>query len=150
MSTEVHQAAEIVTTSNELDLLFDPLFDEYFNGEHQVVLKSSAGKMPTKIELTLEQSQQGVSNDVLDEDDVLETPALTASVTPPSAKGKEVASSASVEAGNRDHQSDMSVGFVGSNGNGKHTVIDLDEYDEEAAATNRAKKQLVTVKIEKP
>ncbi|GJS28148.1 hypothetical protein Tco_0488768 [Tanacetum coccineum] len=42
MSTEVHQAAEIVTTSNELDLLFDPLFDEYFNGEHQVVLKSSA------------------------------------------------------------------------------------------------------------
>ncbi|GKG24340.1 hypothetical protein Tco_0394968 [Tanacetum coccineum] len=41
MSTEVHQAAETVTTSNELDLLFDPLFDEYFNGENQVVLKSS-------------------------------------------------------------------------------------------------------------
>ncbi|GJV78796.1 hypothetical protein Tco_1514666 [Tanacetum coccineum] len=30
------------TTSNELDLLFGPLFDEYFNGENQVVLKSSA------------------------------------------------------------------------------------------------------------
>ncbi|GJU08506.1 hypothetical protein Tco_0870971 [Tanacetum coccineum] len=28
--------------SNDLDLLFDPLFDEYFNGENQVVLKSSA------------------------------------------------------------------------------------------------------------
>ncbi|GJS99499.1 hypothetical protein Tco_0820669 [Tanacetum coccineum] len=42
MSTEVHQAAETVTMSNELDLLFDPLFDEYFNGENQVVLKSSA------------------------------------------------------------------------------------------------------------
>ncbi|GKC68591.1 hypothetical protein Tco_1101189 [Tanacetum coccineum] len=42
VSTEVHQAAETVTTSNELDLLFDPLFDEYFNGENQVVLKSSA------------------------------------------------------------------------------------------------------------
>ncbi|GJV54214.1 hypothetical protein Tco_1449955 [Tanacetum coccineum] len=42
MSTEVHQAAETVTTSNELDLLFGPLFDEYFNGENQVVLKSSA------------------------------------------------------------------------------------------------------------
>ncbi|GKA40068.1 hypothetical protein Tco_0732661 [Tanacetum coccineum] len=42
VSTEVHQAAEIVTTSNELDLLFGPLFDEYFNGENQVVLKSSA------------------------------------------------------------------------------------------------------------
>ncbi|GJT24054.1 hypothetical protein Tco_0893991 [Tanacetum coccineum] len=41
MSTEVHQAAETVTTSNELDLLFGPLFDEYFNGENQVVLKSS-------------------------------------------------------------------------------------------------------------
>ncbi|GJY83436.1 retrovirus-related pol polyprotein from transposon TNT 1-94 [Tanacetum coccineum] len=38
----VHQAAETVTTSNELDLLFGPLFDEYFNGENQVVLKSSA------------------------------------------------------------------------------------------------------------
>ncbi|GJS06977.1 hypothetical protein Tco_0363773 [Tanacetum coccineum] len=42
LSTEVHQAAETVTTSNELDLLFGPLFDEYFNGENQVVLKSSA------------------------------------------------------------------------------------------------------------
>ncbi|GJS71897.1 hypothetical protein Tco_0704738 [Tanacetum coccineum] len=42
LSAEVHQAAEIVTMSNELDLLFGPLFDEYFNGENQVVLKSSA------------------------------------------------------------------------------------------------------------
>ncbi|GJW82140.1 hypothetical protein Tco_0146115 [Tanacetum coccineum] len=42
MSTEVHQAAETVTTSNELDLIFGPLFDEYFNGENQVVLQSSA------------------------------------------------------------------------------------------------------------
>ncbi|GJV83068.1 hypothetical protein Tco_1522966 [Tanacetum coccineum] len=42
MSTKGHQVAEIVTTSNELDLLFGPLFDEYFNGENQVVLKSSA------------------------------------------------------------------------------------------------------------
>ncbi|GKE81829.1 hypothetical protein Tco_1551829, partial [Tanacetum coccineum] len=41
MSTEVHQAAETVTTSNKLDLLFGPLFDKYFNGENQVVLKSS-------------------------------------------------------------------------------------------------------------
>ncbi|GKB39263.1 hypothetical protein Tco_0884205 [Tanacetum coccineum] len=39
---KVHQAAETVTTSNELDLLFGPLFDEYFNGENQVVLKSFA------------------------------------------------------------------------------------------------------------
>ncbi|GKF31683.1 hypothetical protein Tco_0101481 [Tanacetum coccineum] len=41
MSTEVHQAAETVTTSNELDVLFGPLFDEYFNGENLVVSKSS-------------------------------------------------------------------------------------------------------------
>ncbi|GJR89846.1 hypothetical protein Tco_0213857 [Tanacetum coccineum] len=42
LSAEVHQAAKTVTTSNELDLLFGPLFDEYLNGENQVVLKSSA------------------------------------------------------------------------------------------------------------
>ncbi|GJX31791.1 hypothetical protein Tco_0241646 [Tanacetum coccineum] len=42
MSTEGHQAADTVTMSNELDFLFGPLFDEYFNGENQVVLKSSA------------------------------------------------------------------------------------------------------------
>ncbi|GJS67782.1 hypothetical protein Tco_0682347 [Tanacetum coccineum] len=42
MSTEVHQAAETVTTSNELDVLFGPLFDKYFKGENQVILKSSA------------------------------------------------------------------------------------------------------------
>ncbi|GJX19248.1 hypothetical protein Tco_0221925 [Tanacetum coccineum] len=42
VSTEVHQAAATVTTSNKLDVLFGPLFDEYFNGENQVVLKSSA------------------------------------------------------------------------------------------------------------
>ncbi|GKD89552.1 hypothetical protein Tco_1365059, partial [Tanacetum coccineum] len=41
LSVEVHQAVETVKTSNELDLLFGPLFDEYFNGENQVVLKSS-------------------------------------------------------------------------------------------------------------
>ncbi|GKE66098.1 hypothetical protein Tco_1520259 [Tanacetum coccineum] len=42
MSTEVHQVAETVTTSNELDFLFGPLFDEYFNGENLVVSKSFA------------------------------------------------------------------------------------------------------------
>nr|GFB75256.1 putative ribonuclease H-like domain-containing protein [Tanacetum cinerariifolium] len=31
-----------VTTSNELDLLFSPMFDELLNGPSQVVLKSSA------------------------------------------------------------------------------------------------------------
>ncbi|GJS73918.1 hypothetical protein Tco_0706759 [Tanacetum coccineum] len=74
-----------------------------------------------------------------DDDDVLETPAPTV-VTPPSPKGKEVASSTLVNAGNGDHQSDMSASFEGSNGNGKRTVIDLDEYDEEATTANIAKK----------
>ncbi|GKA14905.1 hypothetical protein Tco_0694551 [Tanacetum coccineum] len=42
LSAEVHHATEIVTKSNELDLLFGPLFDEYFNRENLVVSKSSA------------------------------------------------------------------------------------------------------------
>ncbi|GJX21171.1 retrovirus-related pol polyprotein from transposon TNT 1-94 [Tanacetum coccineum] len=37
----VPQAAEIVTTSNELDLLFSLMFDELLNGTTQVVFKSS-------------------------------------------------------------------------------------------------------------
>ncbi|GJT54429.1 retrotransposon protein, putative, ty1-copia subclass [Tanacetum coccineum] len=35
-------AAETVATSNELDLLFSPMFDELLNGSNQVVSKSSA------------------------------------------------------------------------------------------------------------
>ncbi|GKE72180.1 hypothetical protein Tco_1534221, partial [Tanacetum coccineum] len=38
----VPQAAETVTTSNELDLLFSPIFDELLNGSTQVVTKYSA------------------------------------------------------------------------------------------------------------
>ncbi|GKD58552.1 hypothetical protein Tco_1296061 [Tanacetum coccineum] len=38
----VPQAAETVTTSNELDLLFSPMFAELLNGTTQVVSKSSA------------------------------------------------------------------------------------------------------------
>nr|GEW61935.1 putative ribonuclease H-like domain-containing protein [Tanacetum cinerariifolium] len=38
----VPHAAGMVTTSNELDLLFSPMFDELLNGSSQVVLKSSA------------------------------------------------------------------------------------------------------------
>ncbi|GJS81835.1 retrovirus-related pol polyprotein from transposon TNT 1-94 [Tanacetum coccineum] len=37
----VHQAAETVTTSNELDLLFSLMFDELLNGTTPVVLKAS-------------------------------------------------------------------------------------------------------------
>ncbi|GKE06093.1 retrovirus-related pol polyprotein from transposon TNT 1-94 [Tanacetum coccineum] len=38
----IPQAAETVTTSNKLDLLFSLMFDELLNGTTQVVLKSSA------------------------------------------------------------------------------------------------------------
>nr|GEX79125.1 hypothetical protein [Tanacetum cinerariifolium] len=38
----VTHAAETVTTSNELDLLFSPMFDELLNGSTQVLSKSSA------------------------------------------------------------------------------------------------------------
>nr|GFD57603.1 hypothetical protein [Tanacetum cinerariifolium] len=38
----VPQAAKIVATSNELDLLFSPIFDELLNGTTLVVSKSSA------------------------------------------------------------------------------------------------------------
>nr|GEX22946.1 hypothetical protein [Tanacetum cinerariifolium] len=38
----VPYVAETVTTSNELDLLFSPMFDELLNGSYQVVSKSSA------------------------------------------------------------------------------------------------------------
>ncbi|GKE85716.1 hypothetical protein Tco_1559458 [Tanacetum coccineum] len=38
----VPQAAETVTTSNELDLLFSPMFDELLNGTTQVMSKSFA------------------------------------------------------------------------------------------------------------
>ncbi|GKA51404.1 hypothetical protein Tco_0744600 [Tanacetum coccineum] len=41
MMIQKNDTAETVTTSNELDLLFSPMFDEYFNGENKVVLKSS-------------------------------------------------------------------------------------------------------------
>ncbi|GKB65937.1 replication protein A 70 kDa DNA-binding subunit B [Tanacetum coccineum] len=79
-----------------------------------------------------------------DEDDVLETPAPTVGtrhnklqyqdslpfnleVTPPSAKGKEVASSASVEAENGDHQSERCWFLRESNGNG--SALSLTLYD---------------------
>ncbi|GJT36184.1 hypothetical protein Tco_0926603 [Tanacetum coccineum] len=53
MSTEVHQAAETVTTSNELDVLFGPLFDEYFNARKSSVLKSSAVNYADGIDIKL-------------------------------------------------------------------------------------------------
>nr|GFB66558.1 hypothetical protein [Tanacetum cinerariifolium] len=47
----VTQADRTVTTSNELDLLFSPMFDELLNGSSKVVSKSSvvsAGDAPNQ------------------------------------------------------------------------------------------------------
>ncbi|GJU51302.1 hypothetical protein Tco_1220857 [Tanacetum coccineum] len=111
----------VMTSMIELESLFVPSFDEYFNEVNQVVSKSSdvttadesvksqqrrdstsststlatnvtadgnfefmnenKGIMPAKVELTLEQSQQGVSDDVLhgkSNTSVLEDPTLEA------------------------------------------------------------------------
>ncbi|GKC84124.1 retrovirus-related pol polyprotein from transposon TNT 1-94 [Tanacetum coccineum] len=48
----VPQAAEIVTTSNELDLLFSPMFDELLNGTTPVVSKYSLLNIQTTTETT--------------------------------------------------------------------------------------------------
>nr|GEX56297.1 retrovirus-related Pol polyprotein from transposon TNT 1-94 [Tanacetum cinerariifolium] len=56
----VTKVAEIVTTSNELDLLFSQMFDELFNGSTQVVSKSSAVTTvdaPNKSKTILENAQ---------------------------------------------------------------------------------------------
>nr|GEV70648.1 replication protein A 70 kDa DNA-binding subunit B [Tanacetum cinerariifolium] len=95
---------------------------------------------------------------IIKDDDVLETLAPTVGtkhsklqyqdslpfnleVTSPSAKEKERASSAK---GNEDHQVDKSTFFVGSNENGKRTVIDLDEYGDERRCTSHSKRCKLT------
>nr|GEX04018.1 hypothetical protein [Tanacetum cinerariifolium] len=44
----VPQAAEIVTTSNELDLLFSLMFDELLNGSTQVIIPEPTCQVPTQ------------------------------------------------------------------------------------------------------
>ncbi|GKD15708.1 hypothetical protein Tco_1200115 [Tanacetum coccineum] len=39
--SNIHESKQTLDLSAELESLFDPLFDEYLNGENQVVLKSS-------------------------------------------------------------------------------------------------------------
>nr|GEV78043.1 retrovirus-related Pol polyprotein from transposon TNT 1-94 [Tanacetum cinerariifolium] len=56
----VPQAARTVTTSNELDLLFSPMFDELLNGSTQVVSKSfvvTTADAPNKSEMITENAQ---------------------------------------------------------------------------------------------
>ncbi|GKA24718.1 hypothetical protein Tco_0710751, partial [Tanacetum coccineum] len=54
----VPQAAETVTTSNELDLLFSLMFDELLNGTTPVVSKSSA---VTATDATNQRQQQHIT-----------------------------------------------------------------------------------------
>ncbi|GJS31772.1 retrovirus-related pol polyprotein from transposon TNT 1-94 [Tanacetum coccineum] len=54
----VPQAAETVTTSNELDLLFSPMFDELLNGTTPVVFKVFRYTPPLNIQTTPETTSQ--------------------------------------------------------------------------------------------
>ncbi|GKE75003.1 hypothetical protein Tco_1537044 [Tanacetum coccineum] len=54
----VPQASETVTMSNELDLLFSPMFDELLNGTTPVVSKSSA---VTATDATNQHQQQHIT-----------------------------------------------------------------------------------------
>nr|GEW46476.1 hypothetical protein [Tanacetum cinerariifolium] len=54
----VTHAAETVTMSNELDLLFSPMFDELLNGSTQVVLKYSA---VTTVDAPNQRQQQNIT-----------------------------------------------------------------------------------------
>ncbi|GKA08423.1 hypothetical protein Tco_0687754 [Tanacetum coccineum] len=71
MSTEVPTSNMIVMTlMPELESLFGPLFDEYLNGENQVVLKSSA---VTTVDASVKRQQQP--------DSISSTSTLATSVT---------------------------------------------------------------------
>ncbi|GKB27144.1 retrovirus-related pol polyprotein from transposon TNT 1-94 [Tanacetum coccineum] len=75
----VPQAAETVTTSNELDFLFSPMFDELLNGTTPVVSKSSdvttadAPDQPPTITPTenINQEETQVENAQVDEDEFI-------------------------------------------------------------------------------
>nr|GFD27818.1 retrovirus-related Pol polyprotein from transposon TNT 1-94 [Tanacetum cinerariifolium] len=54
----VPQADRTVTTSNELDLLFSPMFDELLNGSSKVVSKSSAFQLLCQLSSSSENINQ--------------------------------------------------------------------------------------------
>nr|GEW56035.1 ribonuclease H-like domain-containing protein [Tanacetum cinerariifolium] len=74
----VPHAAETVTTSNELDLLFSPIFDELLNGSTQVVSKSS---VVTTTDATNKRQQQHTTPSTLTTI-AADTPTLIIQTTP--------------------------------------------------------------------
>ncbi|GKF12986.1 hypothetical protein Tco_0050912 [Tanacetum coccineum] len=74
----VPRAAETVTTSNELDLLFFPMFDELLNGTTQVVSKSSA---VTTVDAPNQRQQQHTTTSTSTTVDA-DTPLLNIQTTP--------------------------------------------------------------------
>ncbi|GJV80437.1 retrovirus-related pol polyprotein from transposon TNT 1-94 [Tanacetum coccineum] len=74
----VPQAAETVTTSNELDLLFSAMFDELLNGTTPVVSKSSA---VTAADATDQRQQQNTTPST-STTVVVDTPPLNIQTTP--------------------------------------------------------------------
>ncbi|GJZ08463.1 hypothetical protein Tco_0542746 [Tanacetum coccineum] len=74
----VPQAAETVTTSNELDLLFSPMFDELINGTTLVVSKSS---IVTGTDVPNQRQQQHTTPSTLTTV-AIDTPPLNIQTTP--------------------------------------------------------------------
>ncbi|GJY37342.1 hypothetical protein Tco_0422720 [Tanacetum coccineum] len=74
----IPQAAETVTTLNELDLLFSPMFDELLNGTTPIVSKSSAVH---DVDAN-NKSQQNITTQSSTTTDVADTPPLNIQTTP--------------------------------------------------------------------
>nr|GFD05891.1 hypothetical protein [Tanacetum cinerariifolium] len=63
----VTQADRTVTTSNELDLLFSPMFDELLNGSSKVVSKSSTVSTPDALNQRQQQQTPPLNNHITPE-----------------------------------------------------------------------------------
>nr|GEU86904.1 replication protein A 70 kDa DNA-binding subunit B [Tanacetum cinerariifolium] len=119
--------------------------DRYDEKNHAISLYS-----PVKKEVTIEKFFDGgikklvgsIRESGYDDDDVLETPPPTI--------GKGISIESNGIAGSEDEHVDTNTGGSGGSDKGKRTVIDLDEYDKEAALAKRSKKPMMAVKIEKP
>ncbi|GJY74171.1 hypothetical protein Tco_0478602 [Tanacetum coccineum] len=76
MSRNVPQAAQTVTTSNELELLYSPMFSELLNGTSLVVSKSSAVHAADN----LDKRQQHNTTHISTTTDVADPPPLNISI----------------------------------------------------------------------
>ncbi|GJX02598.1 retrovirus-related pol polyprotein from transposon TNT 1-94 [Tanacetum coccineum] len=106
----VPQAAETVTMSNELDLLFSPIFDELLNGTTLVVSKSSA---VTTADAPNQRQQQNITPST-STTIATDTPSLNIQITP------ETISQAPIVTVNEN--------IVQAETNKEHAQVDEDEF----------------------